>query len=182
MNATFRMLLALPLTLAACGRGQDLFLDQTRSALGCGQPGQPDCASSDDSARHHSDAYGDAGAPHAGTDDCRGDVDCGYGEVCERRHGVSHCEINAHHGHADGPDAGHEPCAAGLDAGTRCDDPGSCAEYDEHCGPAGGEDRGEDHSGEDHSGEDHSGEDYSSENHGEDRSGEDYSGSNSGRH
>src|SRR6188508_374843 len=81
MKPAFRIILALSFSLTACGHSKpDLFLDQTTTALECGSSNAPDCTASGDA---------DAGPPRPELDACYGDGDCEYGDVCERRHGVS---------------------------------------------------------------------------------------------
>lgn len=82
MKPEVRIILALSFSLAACGHSKpDLFLEQTTTALECASSSAPECVSGDD-----------AGAPHPAVDECYGDGDCEYGEVCERRHGLSLCQ------------------------------------------------------------------------------------------
>jgi len=112
MNPAFRIILALslPLPLSACGQSKpELFLDRTTTALECAAANDPDCA---DRGPRASGEDADAGAPRpAAADDddddddgeCDRDADCEYGEVCERRHGVSSCQPEAgRHGDDDG--------------------------------------------------------------------------------
>jgi hypothetical protein len=95
MKPAFRIILALSFSLAACSHSKpELFLDQTTTALECTWSRAPDCAASDDA---------DAGSSRPERDECYGDGDGEYGEVCERRHGVSLCQPgDARHGDDDG--------------------------------------------------------------------------------
>jgi hypothetical protein len=95
MKPAFRIILALSFSLAACGHSKpDLFLDQSTTALGCGSSNARDCGASGDA---------DAGSPPPELDGCYADGDCEYGEVCERRHGVSLCQPeDGRHGDDDG--------------------------------------------------------------------------------
>jgi hypothetical protein len=156
MKPAFRIILALSFPLAACGHsGRDLSLDQTTTALACATVNDRDCAPAEDA---------DAGAPGPGLDECYGNGDCEYGEVCERRHGVSLCqpEDDGRHGHDEGYD--------GYGGGGSNDRPdgGTAA-----CDPIDG---GDDHP----KSADDDGHEDADHRDGEDD--EDRSGSNSGRH
>jgi len=100
MKPAFRIILALSSCLAACGHSKpELFLDQTTTALECSSPNAVDCP-------HRAGA--DAGSPPPELDECHGNDDCEYAEVCERRHGVSLCQpADGRHGAGD---AGTEDC------------------------------------------------------------------------
>lgn len=110
MKRAFRIILALSFSLAACVHSKpDLFLDQATTALGCGSSNVRDCGASDDA---------DAGSPPPELDGCYADGDCEYGEVCERRHGVSLCQPeDGRHGDDDGH--GHD---GGGDSSSDDDD------------------------------------------------------------
>ena len=169
MKPAFRIILALSFPLAACGHsGRDLSLDQTTTALACASANDPDCIPAKDA---------DAGTPRPGLDECYGNGDCEYGEVCERRHGVSLCQPqdDGRHGHDDGyggsggyaDDDGHGGYA-GDDSRDRPDG-GTAA-----CDPTSGDDdqpKSAAHGGCD-----------DADRHGDDGYYEDRSGSNSGRH
>lgn len=114
MNATFGIVLTLS-TLATRGHRQDLSLDQTRTALACGVPGAPACAPSDDSDRHHPRAYGDAGTPDDGTEECRAEGTSGY-DVGEWRQERSDLEADA--GGRRGDDDRHEGRGRGSPDGA----------------------------------------------------------------
>jgi hypothetical protein len=164
MKSAIRIILALSLPLVACGHSKpDLFLDQTTTALECASSDDPECAAGGDSTRH-SGEYADAGAARPRLDECYGDGDCEYGEVCERRHGVSLCQPE--------DDGQHGPDDAGCGGSGGDDDDG----YGGHAGDSSADDAGSAGcAGDDHpkGADDCSGE-------GDDD--EDRSGSNSGRH
>jgi len=135
MQSAIRIILALSLPLVACGHSKpDLFLDQTTTALECASSNDPECTAGDVPGRRSRDSV-DAGAPRSRLDGCYGDGDCEYGEVCERRHGVSLCqpEDDGQHGHdgGSGGDAGHGGDGSAPDAGSAgCagDDHPKCAD------------------------------------------------------
>lgn len=113
MKPAFRIILALSFSLAACGHSKpELSLDQTTTALECASSHAPGCPASGDA---------DAGSLRPELDECYGDGDCEYGEVCERRHGLSLClpgdgrhgrdDGNGGHGGDDRPDGGAPTCA-----------------------------------------------------------------------
>lgn len=165
MKSIIRIILALSLPVVACGHSKpELFLDQTTTALECASSDDPDCTPTS-APPHHSGEYADAGAPRPRMDACYGDGDCEYGEVCERRHGVSLCQPDddGHHGHDDGDDddyRGQGGASSAPDAGSA-----GCA-GDDH--PKGADDCSSDGDDDDHGGDD-------------DSDHEDRSGSNSGR-
>ncbi|HTV25319.1 MAG TPA: hypothetical protein VMG12_41780 [Polyangiaceae bacterium] len=177
MKSAFRIILALSLPLVACGQSKpDLFLDQTTTALECASSSDPDCSAAA-TPPHHSGEYADAGAPSPRMDECYADDDCEYGEVCQRRHGVSLCqpEDEGHHGGHDdgyggsgGDDDGYDDSSGGRGGDGSAPDAGSagCA-GDDH--PKGSDDCSPD--GDDHGGDDADDDRY-----------EDRSGSNSGPH
>lgn len=167
MKPAFRIILALSSCLAACGHSKpELFLDQTTTALECSAANARDCT-----------APADAGSPRPELDECYGDGDCEYGEVCERRHGVSLCQpADGHHSDDDGY-AGHggddgygSSAGSGGSGGDDRPDGGSAgcdAAYTSDDHPKGRDDCRDDDD-DDH---DDDGDRY-----------EDRSGSNSGRH
>jgi hypothetical protein len=129
MKSAFRIILALSFSIAACGHSKpELFLDQTTTALECGSASGGDCVTSDDA---------DAGAPPE-VDECYGDGDCEYGEVCERRHGVSRCQ----------------PEGGGHDDDYGYDDHDSASDDDDYDGH-GGHDGSSDDDDYGHGGDDH---------------------------
>ena len=167
MKSAFRIILALSLPLVACGQSKpDLFLDQTTAALDCAASDDPACSATR-VPPHHSGDDADAGAPLRRADECYDDGDCEYGQVCDRRHGVSLCQPEAsaeHHGDDDG--------YGGSGGGGSTPDAGSagCTGDDD---PKGADDCASD--GDDHRGSDHEDESY-------DDGDDDRSGSNSGPH
>jgi hypothetical protein len=168
MKPAFRIILALSFSLAACGHsGRDLSLDQTTTALACASASDRDCTPVEDS---------DAGAPRPGLDECYGNGDCEYGEVCERRHGVSLCqpEDEGRYGHDDGyggsGGSGGDDSHGGYGGDDSSDRPdgGTAA-----CDPAYADDQPKSAAHDDCDDADHHDDDYYYE---------DRSGSNSGRH
>lgn len=138
MNSSFVAMTGLLISALACSNdgNDDLFLNDTSSALACRGPGGAGCHAGHprtDDAGSGQPQRTDAGAS------CDYDDDCAANERCERRHGQSHCE--AHHdnsgpgngdgGDHDGDDDDHDGEVT-ADAGTEtaCDDEHGCDEDD----------------------------------------------------